>query len=57
LTDLLLTCRGYKSKRKKETNVSEKELSSAINKSTTAVPDEHDDNIKESSVVMGLGFK
>ncbi|KAF9537626.1 hypothetical protein EC957_007853 [Mortierella hygrophila] len=47
---------GYKTKRKKETNVSEKELSSAINKTKAGVPDEHDDNIKLSSSVQGLGF-
>ncbi|KAF9123207.1 hypothetical protein BGW39_009196 [Mortierella sp. 14UC] len=41
----------------KETNVSEKELSSAISKTTASAPDEHDDNIKESSAVQGLGFK
>ncbi|KAF9901677.1 hypothetical protein EC991_005809 [Linnemannia zychae] len=48
---------GYKTKRRKETNVSEKELSSAISKSTAGASDEHDDNIKESSAVQGLGFK
>ncbi|KAF9340620.1 hypothetical protein BGZ91_001088 [Linnemannia elongata] len=47
---------GYKTKRKKETNVSEKELSSAISKTKAGVPDEHDDNIKQSSSVQGLGF-
>lgn len=49
--------RGYKTKRKKETSVSEKELSSAISKTKAGVPDEHDDNIKQSSTVQGLGFK
>ncbi|KAF8928544.1 hypothetical protein BGZ47_001538 [Haplosporangium gracile] len=47
---------GYKTKRKKETNVSEKELSSAISKTKAGIPDEHDDSIKESSSVQGLGF-
>ncbi|KAF9922325.1 hypothetical protein FBU30_007590 [Linnemannia zychae] len=48
---------GYKTKKKKETNVSEKELSSAINKSNTGIPDELDDNMKESSAAKGLGYE
>ncbi|KAG0276738.1 hypothetical protein BGZ96_003167 [Linnemannia gamsii] len=48
---------GYKSKRKKESNVSEKELISAINKTKAGAPDDHGDSIKESLSVQGLGFK
>ncbi|KAF9081246.1 hypothetical protein BGX23_001102 [Mortierella sp. AD031] len=47
---------GYKTKRKKDTNVSEKELSSVINKNKIGAQDEMDDNIKESSAAQGLGF-
>ena len=49
--------RGYKTKRKTETNVTEKELKSAISKNSGVVQDELDEKIKESSAIEGLGFK
>ncbi|KAF9954356.1 hypothetical protein BGZ65_004088 [Modicella reniformis] len=48
---------GYKSKRKIETNVTEKELKSAISKTDSAVQEELDEKIKESSAIEGLGFR
>jgi hypothetical protein len=49
--------RGYKSKRKTESSVTEKELTSAISKTDSAVQDELDQKLKESSAMEGLGFK
>ncbi|KAG0224421.1 kinase phosphorylation protein-domain-containing protein [Mortierella sp. GBAus27b] len=48
---------GYKSKRKTEASVTEKELKSAISKTDSAVQDELDQKLKESSAMEGLGFK
>ncbi|KAG0316812.1 hypothetical protein BGZ99_006659 [Dissophora globulifera] len=49
---------GYKTKRKTETNVTDKELKSAISKSVGAAQDDLDeDDTKGSSKVEGLGFK
>ncbi|KAF8933118.1 hypothetical protein BGZ58_006579 [Dissophora ornata] len=48
---------GYKTKRKTETNVTERELKSAISKNSGAVQDELDEKFKESSAIEGLGFK
>ncbi|KAF9364991.1 hypothetical protein BGX34_011828 [Mortierella sp. NVP85] len=48
---------GYKSKRKVESNVTEKDLKSAISKTDTGVQDELDQKLKESSAMEGLGFK
>ncbi|KAG0209697.1 hypothetical protein BGX28_010076, partial [Mortierella sp. GBA30] len=48
---------GYKIKRKTETNVTEKELKSAIIKSNNEVQGDFDEKIKESSAIQGLGFK
>ncbi|KAG0371167.1 kinase phosphorylation protein-domain-containing protein [Gamsiella multidivaricata] len=48
---------GYKTKRKVETNVTEKELKSAISKTNNGVQDEMDERLKDSSAIEGLGFK
>ena len=43
--------RGYKSKRKTESSVTEKELKSEISKTDSAVQDELDQKLKESSAM------
>ena len=48
--------RGYKTKRKVETSVTENELKSAINKTTAGPSDDLDEKFKESSTSQGLGF-
>ncbi|KAF9179663.1 hypothetical protein BGZ51_006757 [Haplosporangium sp. Z 767] len=48
---------GYKTKRKTETAVTEKELKTAISKTDSGEQDELGEKLKESSTIQGLGFK
>ncbi|KAG0251423.1 hypothetical protein BG011_007620 [Mortierella polycephala] len=48
---------GYKTKRKTETAVTEKELKTAISKTDSSAQDELGEKLEESSTIQGLGFK
>ncbi|KAF9993939.1 hypothetical protein BGZ79_001341, partial [Entomortierella chlamydospora] len=47
---------GYKTKRRTETTVTEKELKTAINKGDSNAQEEIDEKLKESEKIEGLGF-
>ncbi|KAF9344047.1 hypothetical protein BGX26_004880 [Mortierella sp. AD094] len=48
---------GYKTKRRNETTVTEKELKSAISKGDSNAQEELDEKMKESAKIEGLGFR
>ncbi|KAI1310245.1 hypothetical protein EDD11_003830 [Mortierella claussenii] len=55
--DAMAEALGYKPKRKTATNITDKELQSAISKTDNGVKDGVDDTIEDSSAIEGLGFK